>query len=264
MSEDTQNIENTEPTGNESTPQISDVEKRARDMGWVPQDEYTGDPVKWKSAEVFVALDEPIKRIESQSQELKQVRKALEALKQHHSKVAETEYQRAIRDLKSQRKQALVDGDIDTFERLEDEIEIAKEQFTTIKQAAQSPAVEDPQPVVHPEFRSWLNRNSWYESYSYMRQFADDAGAKFHRQGLDRAEVLKKVEEAVRKEFPNKFTNPNKERAPGVEEGGTKSGKRTETIELNEQERNIMNTLVRSGALTKEQYIADLKKAKGL
>lgn len=262
MSEDILNT-STEDTG-EATPQVNEVEQRARDMGWVPQDEYTGDPVKWKSAEVFVALDEPIKRIESQSQELKQVRKALEALKQHHSKVAENEYQRALRDLKSQRKQALVDGDIDTFERLEDEIETAKEQFTNIRQAAQAPAVEEPSNVVHPEFRTWLNKNSWYESFGYMRQFADEAGRKFHSQGLDRAEVLKKVEEAVRKEFPNKFTNPNKDKVPGVEEGGTKSSKRTETIELTEQERNIMNTLVRSGTLTKEQYIADLKKAKGL
>lgn len=262
MSEDIQN--GTDQTFESNTPVVNEVEQRAREMGWVPKEEYTGDQTKWKSAEVFVALDEPIKRIESQSQELKQMRKALEALKQHHSKVAENEYQRALRDLKSQRKQALVDGDIDTFDRLEDEIEKAKEQFGSIRETAQAPIIEEPSNVVHPEFRSWLNRNAWYESFPYMRQFADDAGRKFHNQGLDRAEVLKKVEEAVRKEFPNKFTNPNKDKAPGVEEGGTKSGKRAETIELTEQERNIMNTLVRSGTLTKEQYIAQLKEVKGL
>jgi exonuclease VII large subunit len=261
MSEDTNTPVN-EPTGSE--PQVNEAEQRARDMGWVPKDEYTGDPVKWKSAEVFVALDEPIKRIESQSQELKQVKRALDALREHHTKVAENEYQRAIRDLKVQRKQALVEGDIDSFDRLEDEIEKAKDQFIEIKQQTVQEA-QAPTEVIHPEFKTWLNRNAWYESYGYMRQFADDLGVKLHQKGLERAEVLKQVEQAVRKEFPNRFNNPNKANAPGVEEGGTKSGgKRGESFELNDQERNIMNTLVRSGTLTKEQYIAELKKTKGL
>ena len=247
----------------EQAPVVNEIESKAREMGWVPKDEYSGDPTKWKSAEVFVALDEPIKRIESQSQELKRVKAALDALKEHHSKVAENEYQRALRSLKDQRKQALAEGDVDAFDRIESEIERAKEQFTELKQTSTIQTQEVPT-TVHPEFQSWLNRNPWYESYSHMRQFADEAGVKFHQQGLDRAAVLKKVEEAVRKEFPQRFTNPNKDKAPSVEEGGTKSGKRTESIELNEQERNIMNTLIRSGAVTKEQYIAELKKVKGL
>jgi hypothetical protein len=33
---------------------------------------------------------------------------------------------------------------------------------------------------------------------------------------------------------------------------------------MNEQERKVMNDLVRSGLLTKEKYIADLKAVKGL
>jgi hypothetical protein len=263
MSEDTLNQSLPESTP-ESAPEVNPIEQQARDMGWVPKDEYTGDPTRWKSAEVFVALDEPIKRIESQSQELKQVKRVLDSLKEHYSKVKETEYNRALKELKSARKQALIDGDVDKFEQLEDDIEQVKEEFTSIKQTPiEAPS---PQEVVHPEFQTWLNKNPWYSSYSHMKQFADDIGVKFARQGMDRQEVLKKVEEAVRKEFPQRFTNPNKEKAPDVESGGSKqSGKaRADSIELNEQERNIMNTLVRSGTVTKEQYIAELKKVKGL
>lgn len=262
MSEDT-NTGSTESLEQTTQEPSNPIEVQAREMGWVPKDEYTGDPTKWKSAEVFVALDEPIRRIESQSQELKQVRRALDALKEHHTKVRETEYKRAIEDLRDKRKQALVDGDIDKFDRIEEQLEIAKEEFTAIKQEANTQP--EPVEVVNPEFRSWLNKNPWYESFSYMRQFADDLGVKLHRQGLSREEVLKRVEAETRKEFPNRFTNPNKEKAPDVETGGNKSGgKRGESIELTDQERNIMNTLVRSGTVTKEQYIAELKKVKGL
>lgn len=262
MSEDIQN--NTEQQKVDA-PVLSDVEQRAMELGWVPKDEYNGDPQRWKSAEVFLALDEPIKRIESQSKELKAVRKALEAMQEHYSKVRETEYNRAIKDLKDARKQALVDGDIDKFEALEDQIDTFKEQAKEIKQTAQIQI--EPEPVVNPEFQSWVNKNPWYESYKHMAAFADDVGMKLHAQGISRSEILKRVEEEVRKEFPNKFRNPNKDSAPAVEGNSSKRGsgvKDSGEFELTDQERNIMNTLVRSGTMTKEKYIADLRKVKGL
>lgn len=262
MSEDIQT--NTEQKQVEA-PVLSDVEQRATELGWVPKEEYTGDPQRWKSAEVFLALDEPIKRIESQSKELKAVRKALEAMQEHYSKVRETEYTRAIKDLKNARKQALVDGDIDKFEALEDQIDSFKEQAKEIKQTAQISI--EPEPVVNPEFQSWINKNPWYESYKHMAAFADDVGMKLHAQGVSRNEILRRVEEEVRKEFPNKFRNPNRDSAPAVEGNSSKRGsgvKDSGEFELTDQERNIMNTLVRSGTMTKEKYIADLRKVKGL
>lgn len=262
MSEDIQtNVETTEVAPTEttqSTTTSNDFESRAREMGWVPKEEYSGDPTKWKSAEVFVALDEPIRRIEQQSQELKQVRRALDALKTHHSRVQENEYKRAVNDLRDKRKKALEDGNIDEFDKYDEALETAKEEYASIKEA---PA--EPETVINPEFRSWLNKNSWYENYSHMRQFADDLGVKLHQQGLERNDVLRKVEDAVRKEFPNKFTNPNKEKAPDVEAGNAKnSGKRSESVQLTDEERSIMNTFIRSGVMTKEEYLSELKKVK--
>lgn len=254
-----------EPTEVTQTPvEYSDVEKRAMDMGWVPKDQYNGDPERWKSAEVFLALDEPIKRIESQSKELKAVRKALEALQEHHSKVRENEYKRAMEDLKAARRQAYQDGDLDRVEALEERIDEFKQQAEEIKQTGKIEI--EPEPTVHPEFQHWLNRNPWYTSYKHMAAFADDIGLKLNAQGLSRQEVLKRVEEEVRKEFPNKFRNPNKDSAPSVESSTAKRGgsKASGEFELTEQERNIMNTLVRNKVITKEKYIADLRKVKGL
>lgn len=258
-------LETGNPQDTETRKEYSDVEKRAIELGWVPKDEYNGDPDRWKTAEVFVALDEPIKRIEQQSRELKSVRQALDAMRVHYTKVQETEYKRALNDLKSARKQALVDGDIDKFERIEDQIEEVKQEAQEIKQNA---ANVNPAPAqINPEFQHWVNRNPWYTAHRSMALFADEVGLKLHSQGVPRDQVLKQVEEAVRKEFPQRFTNPNKEKAAAVENGSVKSGGgsgRQDAFQLTEQERNIMNTLVRSGAITKEKYLADLKKVKGL
>jgi len=264
MSEDTNASVDTGSTPVDNTPQFTDVEQRAMELGWVPKDDYSGDPQRWKSAEVFLALDEPIKRIESQSKELKAVRKALEAMQEHYSKVKETEYTRALETLKAEKKKALVDGDLEKYDQLTDEIETVKETARTIKQTA--PVTIEPEQV-NPEFRSWVNRNPWYESYKHMAAFADEVGLKLHNQGVSKAEILKRVEEEVRKEFPTKFRNANKDNAPAVEGSTAKRSTGTKAsgdFELTEQERNIMNTLVRSGAITKDKYIADLRKVKGL
>jgi hypothetical protein len=77
------------------------------------------------------------------------------------------------------------------------------------------------------------------------------------------AQVLKEIETAVRNEFPTRFRNPNKDK-PGTVEGSVRTTTKSseKEIQLSDEERHVMNTLVRGGHLTKEQYIADLKRAK--
>ena len=243
--------------------QLTDVEQRAMEMGWRPKSEFDGDEVDFVDAREFISRKPLYDKISQQSKQIKNVSKALDALKEHYTKVQVTEYERALKDLKTQRKEALVQGDADAFERAEDGIRQAEEQFNEIREAAQNIRV-DTEPVLNPVFINWKNRNPWYENTSYMREFADEEGRRLHSQGLDPTEVLKRVEQAVRKEFPTKFRNPNKEGAPDVDTNrGTHSSSKGAKYQLSEQERNIMNTLVRSKVMTEEQYIADLKKAKG-
>jgi hypothetical protein len=136
-----------------------------------------------------------------------------------------------------------------------------------VKQEQAKPIVEDA-PVVHPDFVAWSNRNNWYNSVGYMRKWADDFGLTLADSGLSPRDVLKRVEEAVRKEFPQKFVNPNKENAPSVENGKTtnRSGSKRDDFQMSDQEERIMNTLIKSdpAKFTKEKYIEDLKKIKGI
>lgn len=243
---------------------VSPVEAKAMEMGWRPLEEFDGDEADFIDAKEFVNRKPLFEKIEHQSRELKSVKKALDALKDHYTKVQDTEFKRAMAELKATQKKALVDGDVEKFYEVDEQIEQAQEQAAELREAQKSIQVEEA-PVVHPEFAAWSNRNAWYGSQPHMRVFADDVGRKLAAQGLSPNEVLKKVEEEVRKEFPNKFRNPNRDNAPAVEassRGG--NGRAKDDFELNDQERTIMNTLVRQGVLTKEKYIADLKKAKGL
>jgi hypothetical protein len=255
-----ENLEQNEQQQNTPTP----IEEKAIQMGWRPKEQFEGEEEEFIDAKEFVRRQPLFDRIESQNKQLKNVTKALEALKGHYTRVEEAAVQKAINQLKAQRKSALADGDGDSFELIDDEIKKAETQLQQIEQVKNNPIVEET--VVHPEWQAFQSRNPWYGNTGYMRKFADEIGADLASKGIPPVEVLKQVEQAVRKEFPNKFVNPNKDKAPDVEEnkGGPKPMGKSSDSFMNEQERKVMNDLVRSGLLTKEKYIADLKAVKGL
>ncbi len=253
---------NTEDTGQEQVG-FTEIEQRAIDMGWRPKDEFSGEDDDFVDAKEFVARKPLYDKISQQSKQIKNVTQAVEALKNHYGKVQETEYQRALSDLKEQRKQALIEGDADKFTSIDDKIKTTEREVSEIQRVQETPIVKEEQ-AVHPEFAAFQNRNPWYGSVKYMKDFADELGGRL-ASTMSPGEVLKEVERAIRKEFPHKFTNPNKDSAPDV--GTAKSQGRStknDSFELNEQEARIMNTLVRSGTITKDQYISDLKKIKGI
>lgn len=245
----------------EGAPQYSELEQKALDMGWRPKEEFDGEEIDFVDAKEFISRKPLYDKISHQSKQIKNVSRSLDALKEHYTKVKETEYQNAVKTLKAQRKEALASGDADAFEEADDGIKKAEQQFAEIKEATQHTSVDEP--VLSPVFQNWKNRNPWYDASGYMRNFADDVGKRLHASGMNPDDILKEVEKSVRKEFPAKFSNPNKADAPDVGTNrGAGKGKGAE-LQLSEQERRVMDTLVRGGHITKEKYIADLKKVRG-
>lgn len=255
-----ENIEDNVPEVLEKQePQHSDIEVRAMELGWKPKEEFSGNEDDFIDAKEFVRRQPLFDKIENQNRHLKSVTKALEALKMHYTRVEEAAVNKALNSLKHQRKQALTDGDGDSFELLDDEIKKAEQQLVSIEQVKNQPIVEEQ--VVHPEWQAFQSRNPWYTSTPYMRTFADKVGTELAAQGVAPSDVLKQVEQAVRKEFPNKFVNPNKESAPDISNSkGNPSAKRGgDEGKLSDNQRKIMNDLIRQKVLTKEEYIADLR-----
>jgi hypothetical protein len=263
MTEEVKVVETTPEVKEEvKAPEYTALEQRAMEQGWRPKDEFNGDEETFVDAKEFLGRQPLFDKIETSQKEVKQLRKALENFKNHYTKVKETEYNRALAALKSERKSALENGDGDRFELIDAEIKNVEQQVQEVKQAHEAPLVQDtPQEPI--EFVHWKNRNGWYDKMQYMRVYADELGTTLHQQGVKPAEVLKQVEVAVRKKFPDEFVNPRKASAPAVEEGrGSSTASRGNSFKdkLPADARSIMNSLVRSGTMTEEEYIADFKK----
>lgn len=247
-------------SGGESTEEVithTPVEEQAMESGWVPKDQYKGEEHKWVDAGEFLRRGELFKKIEDQSKQLKDVRTALNEMKKLHSQVREVEYKNALAALKEQKKQALLDGDADAVIDVDERIDMVKGEVAQLKA---EPVIQEPQ--IHPEFESWVNQNNWYQSSAPMRAFADALGKDLAGAGNSPSEVLRKVAAEVRKEFPHKFQNPNRDK-PGAVEAGRNSGTSSSKFVMSDDERRVMNTFVRTGALTEKEYIEQLKKVRG-
>ena len=244
----------------ESTPQVDSYEDEARNQGWKPKDEYEGDPTKWRPAKDFVERGELFGKIDNMGKELKETRKALKMLQEHHTKVKETEYVRAVDELKALQKRHLEEGNSDGYlETSELLTDLKAEQKAREVVGAATPAPVD------PRFTEWVGANKWYEKDAEMREYADVVGNGYAQRnpGLDPEDVLVYVSKQVKKQFSEKFVNPNRNK-PSAVEGASTGAANKSSFELTEDERRVMNTFVRSGEMSKEEYISQVKQMKGV
>jgi len=250
-----------------ATTEVADVttEDRAREQGWLPESEYDGDKSKWVSAETFLAKGELIAKIESIGKELKNTKKAMHMLQDHHAKVKEAEFTRAVNYLKQQKKQAYESGDVDKIIEIDEQISSVKE--TQKQQAIVLAQQERNEPEVHPNFIAWAEKNSWYNTDMELREASDAIGLAHAKANPNKSpeEILDYVSRKIKSSYPEKFSNPNRDKSSSVEGAGSSARtKKVADFDMSEDEVKVMNTFVRQGIMTKDEYMKELKSIKGI
>lgn len=235
-------------------------EQEAREQGWRPKEEWQGDPDKWRSSKEFVERGELFGKIDHMGKELKETRKALKMLQEHHTKVKEVEYNRAVTELKALQKQHLSDGDADKYLETTELLQDLKTE-----QKAREIVQEITPAAVDPRFSAWTEKNVWYTKDTKMRDYADMVGMDYAKKNpnLDPDEVLQYVTSEVKERFKDRFKNPNRDKPSSVESGGQGAPASKARFEMTEDERKVMNTFIRAGVMTKEDYIQELKNSRG-
>lgn len=253
--------ENIEDNGQQGEPEISPVEAKAREQGWVPKEDFHGDEHKWVEAGEFLRRGELFSKIESQNKELKAIKDTLAQFKDHHNKVSDAAYKKALADLKTQKKNALVEGDADLVVEIDEQLAEVKQRQVETQRAQQAPAPQEE----HPEFVSFKQKNGWYDSSRPMKAWADTRGLELREGGMAPSEVLRTIEREVRQEFPARFENPNRNR-PGAVESSAQRGTRTgtESYNPNEIEQKLAKQFVREGLYKNvNEYYKELQAMNG-
>ncbi len=245
-------------------------ETKAIESGWQSKEDWVAagkTEEDWRPAREYVERGELFDKIDIQTKELKQLRKVLDTLKDHHLKVKQQAMEEAISALKSERSKAKADEDLGRVIEITEEIDNLKtKQIKEIEKAKEELNV--PQETISSAFKEWHRRNDWYKvnGRDPMSVFANaeaDAFIADNRGKVSEAEIFAHVEKKVKEEFPDRFKKVTHD--PKVESNSGSRGSSTKKAEasLTEQEEKIMKTLVKSGVLTEEQYLKDLKKFEG-
>jgi hypothetical protein len=242
-------------------PQLSPTEVRASEQGWVPKDQWQGEPEDWRPAKEFLDRGELFSKIDELKKENKRIRQGVEEFKRHNERVQEIAYKKALETLRAEKKQALLDGDADKVIEIDDKIAETREEQL---KAAQRPPVQAEPTGPAPEFVRWESRNQWYKSDKAMKAVADDVARDLVGRGeTDVTRILTEVDKEMRKAFPHKFENQKRNAPSAVEGTGRQSGKTSkDDFYLTDDERRIMNRIVATGAITKEKYIEQYKATK--
>ncbi len=251
--------------------ELSETEHSAVAQGWRPKEEWVKegrDPNEWRSARDFVDRGELLGTIKSLNKKVSQYDQALKAFAQHHETVFEQAHKKAVDELKAQKRLAIREGEHELAEQIDDEITKEKEQFTTQAEKLKQVKIEDPA-TNDAEIAAWHAKNPWYSQDEEMQQDANGFAIAFVQQQKTKghtptkAEVFAKVEEKIKRAYPEKFKG--RVDAPNPTGGNSTSRSRREAnddFEMTDVEKKVMKDLVRSGVMTKEKYIQELKKVR--
>lgn len=221
---------------------------KASAAGWRPLEEFDGDPEQWVDAKEFVKRAPLYEKNHKLKKELADIKATLHEVKGHITKVSQAAYNKAVADLTAQRDEAIDNGDRATVKELD-------------KQIKEAEAIKTPADTVHPAIKAWEDENGkWFYADAEVADFGMAFAERYlARNPGDFAGAMEKMEDAVKKAYPDKFENPKRKAPPAVETGGKSAGAKTFTkSDLTDEQRSVMNRFVRQGVMSEEDYIKEL------
>lgn len=209
-------------------PKARDWEADAKEYGWVPQDQFKGDPDKWRPAEEFVRRGEEIlpivrKQNERLASEVKELRETNERMSRMFEKTTQrikAEYEAQIDGLKVQRREAIKEGDADRVEQLDQRIDTLKAEVKDEPTASATPEAGSKE---HKALvKAFADANPWFldepDLASYAEQFSI-RNAQLN-DGISFEDNMKATVAAVRKKFPTYFGNASASNGHAAVDGG--------------------------------------------
>jgi hypothetical protein len=253
-------------------PPARDFDHEARELGWLPKEEFKGDPSRWTDAETFVRKGDvvmPIIKAENKrlKRKIEDLEKQFRQASTHFSKAEERAYERALADLTAKQEAAVESGDLAAHRAISKEIgELSKEMPGKPVQATKEQATE-----AWDEFRE---ENSWYDRANLASATEIEVNARLYYDRMVEKHLAKTEEmppadffgfigDLVREKYPLVGRKPARERPPSDVAPATpnRGGTRGKTwADMDPEARRIGERLaekwVKSGLLkSKDDYL---------
>lgn len=164
---------------------VEQVEVEASNLGWVPQEQFKGDPEKWVDAATFVergkaimpilrknneVLQSQVARLGSEVSEMRGIvaaaQESMQAMRELHKGNVQQAIERTRKEVIASLRQAKTDGDIDAELALTEQLQDVNQQLAEVKQVKvdAKPATPAAAPVVRDEAtEAWIASHDWFD-----------------------------------------------------------------------------------------------------
>lgn len=241
------------------------AEKIARKQGWVPQDEFDGDPEKWRPAVEYLEGAPLASRLKKQSQRLKELERVNNAAFVMLQKQTERYLQKEATEIQEQKRLAIEEGDVRKVEDLEKQYNNLLQEMPQPKANIYRESEEsNPNNLEYKNFalenKRWFNHDT--PKNSAMVQYADSLNSQLAEEYPDIPinVRLKEVEKQVKNEFFSDFQNYNRDRAPTVAPRSVKKVSSKVTFkDMPEDVRSVIrNFKIKNPKLNVDEYAQQL------
>jgi hypothetical protein len=231
----------------------------AKRQGWVPQEDYNGPEDKWVDADTFVKKGKEINALlrkdnEFLKREVSEMKSTMMEFKKFHADTEKRAYERAMLDLREQKKEAIAAGDGERVLQVDDAID-------ELKTARKEERIAAPTQAIDPAFIAWQEENRWFGKDTELTAEANLIGEVVKRQNptLIGPDFLEEVTKRVKRMYPEKFTNANRNRPNPVESSTAKpSGPRGKGFnDLPPEAKQACQKFEKQGLVTRDQYIKE-------
>lgn len=178
----------------------------AQKMGWVPKDQFRGNPDDWKPAEQYILDGKDIQK--ATARELKEMRATLDNVSRTSAAILQERIDQERQQLAAEYSRAVEEGDT------QKSWEVAQRL-----QQTQQKAAGPPPPA--PEAVEWAQRNPWFNNDPVAQQLAVQTAEIYARAGKPVHEQLAAAEREVKRYYPQHFEQQRK--APEVNTPGPRT-----------------------------------------
>lgn len=262
-----------------STAKMTETEKVAYAQGWRPKDDFIkagGDAGAWKDAGWWLDRGELLGQQSQLRKEVRQIKDAFVRMTEYNRQAYAKGQQDALMALKSQKREAMKAGDLETVADLDDRIDHQQNIVQTVLQEVKQPVLpqSDNEKTVENSalYQNWLRDNPWYTTDMKLHQYANAVMGVYVKDNPHTTPeaALRWVTEEVKRDFAHKFAGGHKVAQPNVSGRGnqTPRGDTSSVGSIDSKFQQIVGSMdsdtrravidmVRSGVISKKEYVED-------
>ena len=198
-------VKQSEPVAEEvQTEEKDPIQEAARSQGWVPQEEWDGDPTQWRDAQVFLERGEYFKTMGTQRKQIDKLNAMVEKMATIQAKTREDEREKVLKELSQKKAVAMEEGEYNRVVDIDNEMNKIRSE-----PAMSVPNVEgqSEDKYTQDQIANYIDNNQWYRTNSDMRQYADSIAVGFRNSNPNATidDVLEYTDKEVQIRYPEQF-----------------------------------------------------------